>query len=132
MENKFEFNPAKIKVKVEDATLFAELLSSRIGIIKKEKKQIASESGVTISTIYDWEDGTSFPEQEKLTRVAEAYEINLEELQKVFDISHAAREKQKEVAKSLKFYKSKIKSNPDTDVYVFGGSRGGLKKSRIS
>lgn len=131
MENKFEFGAAKPKVDVKDDILFAKLLISKKGILKKEKKQIAIEIGVTVSTLYDWEDGTSFPEQERLTRVAEAYEINLEELQKFFDISRAARQKQKEVAKSLKSYKSKNKSNPDTDVYLFGGSKGGLKKSRL-
>lgn len=108
MENKFEFGAARPKVDVKDDILLGKFLNEKRLLSNKENgnekllKQIVSQIGVNISTLLHWETGEVLPSEDKLPLIAQVYGIDLEELKKVFDISHRAREKQKEVGKSLR------------------------------
>lgn len=102
MENKFEFNPAKIKVNMEDVTLLGKFLTEKRLLLNKQKstekllKQIVSEIDVNVSTLLHWETGEVIPSEDKLPRIAQVYGIDLEELKKVFEISKAARQREKD------------------------------------
>jgi transcriptional regulator with XRE-family HTH domain len=86
----------EIKSGMSDTLLFAKLLlqspATRLG---KSDKEIAIELGVSYSVINRWKQGDAFPKEDKLPAIAKAYDIDYQELTRVFLTSKQAREKEK-------------------------------------
>lgn len=91
------------EAKIDDDKLFGKLLyDNRKFIIKKESKEIASEVGVSPSSVSAWENGRAFPEVGRESAVADAYGIKLEKLIKFFkflEISKKAHQMKMDISK---------------------------------
>ena len=87
------------KVRMEDVTLFAELLEKSRGLIGKARRQISRELGVDVSMIDSWERSITSPSENRLPAIAKAYGIPLEEVQRDLNVSKAARQMEKDLRK---------------------------------
>ncbi len=95
--------PEKKKVTVEDRTLFGDKLKeARNRLEKSTKKNVALKLGVDTTSINFWETGETFPDESRLPDIAQAYNIDLNELTGAFKISKEARELEKNSRKKPK------------------------------
>ena len=123
MENPFQKSLPAQEVTLEDVTRFGEfLLNGRKG---KAPAQIATQLGVQSSHVLKWEEGETFPGEDKLQMIAHAYGVALDELKKVFDISKAARMLERQARRPAR----KIIPKGDQDTEVFWGASGASSRS---
>jgi hypothetical protein len=120
MRNQFEPLPSveeKLSAFREKLEAFGRLLSKRRSIIGKSARQVSLELGfgANSATVSTWENGTTFPEEERLPEIAKVYGTELEELRRVFEISKEARELEKESRHPQKTIPIK---NLDTEVFI--------------
>lgn len=93
-----QFNPENIFV-------FGKFLSEAREALKKSIPQIAKEIGFDSKVIKKWEaykGDIAFPEEDILSRIAEHYKVDLNELISKWQISKQAREREKELNKEFK------------------------------
>ena len=107
----------KLEVSLEDVELFGKLLFDRRNNQGKSMSELARQIGVIPARVSAWEQADSFPDSEKLSLIAQAYGIDLEELKNAFKISKKAREME---ITARSGYKPPKKSNPDVDFGISG------------
>ena len=106
-----------LEVSLEDVQLFGKLLFDRRNSQGKSMSELARQIGVIPARVSAWEQADSFPDSEKLSLIAQAYGIDLEELKNAFKISKKAREME---ISARNVYRSAKKPNPDADFGISG------------
>ena len=90
----------KINQEIEHGAL---LLNRRTKTIKpKTREKMGEACGVKGALIDKWEKGESFPPEDKLSIIAEAYGITIDELTRVFKLSKSLREQEKMIRNGLR------------------------------
>jgi len=121
---KFEPNPDN---RFKDTKLFGEFLSKARNALSKNRAYIVSVLHTSKAIPFNWEEGVIFPEEDKLPAIAEAYQVSLEELTKVYKISKVAREEEKAHRKELK---SPLRKKIYRDTEIFWGNAGPAKSGK--
>ena len=85
---------------------------------------IASRIGDSKGTITSWENGNSFPEEEKLLLIAAAYRIEEKELREAYGITQSAREQEKAGRRPA----TPRKIDRDNEVFIPDGIRVNRRK----
>ena len=86
----------------EDGLLFGQLLVDSRNAVGKKRMQVAQVLELRDSSLVKWEDGSSFPTENRLLDIAKAYGIDPQKLSEAYEISKVAREKEKNLRKSFK------------------------------
>lgn len=105
MENRLEPHPSAVNNNFEKVKLFGLFLVKAINAIHKKNSEISEEIGVSSALINKWHNDQVFPRPEKLPAIAKAYNVSLEDLTNIFDISIQAHN-------SLKGGRKRINLNP--------------------
>lgn len=86
-------------VEAGDFESFGALLSRRMREIGKKPRHIRRELGVGYSTVDYWHSGVRLPDKDRLSAIAEAYRIPLDELISAYELAYRARRAEKESRK---------------------------------
>lgn len=118
------------KVEMSDVFAFGELLAGARAKLNKSHKTIAKELNLHTTSPDRWENASEFPQESRLTDIAQVYGLDLTRVIEVFKLSKQARKLEKEARKELEFRHS-AKKGTEHEFDPFLPERSGrLKRSR--